>query len=84
MGEPAPKDRTEPSLTGIPPGMVTAVVAILHSVPGPIRRRKLLEELDHRGRRISLAGLNRVLQHCSQNGITLEGPDGVRLKDPRR
>jgi hypothetical protein len=64
--------------------MVTAVVAILHSVPGPIRRRKLLEELDHRGRRISLAGLNRVLQHCSEAGITLESPDGVRLKDPRR
>jgi DNA invertase Pin-like site-specific DNA recombinase len=64
--------------------MVGAVVSILQSTPAPIRRRKLLEELDRRGRRISLAGLNRVLQHCAEAGITLESPDGVRLKDARR
>jgi hypothetical protein len=76
--------RTNPvgavSIAGIPAGMVGAVVSILQATPGPIRRRKLLEELDRRGRRISLAGLNRVLQQCAESGLTLEGPDGVQLK----
>jgi hypothetical protein len=44
-----------------------------------MRRRKLLEELERRGHRLSLAGLNRALQHCAESGITEERPEGVRL-----
>ena len=75
---------SEPTLPGIPPAMVSAVVSILGSAPGPLRRRKLLEELERRGRRISLAGLNRVLQHCAQTGLTVESPEGVRLHGEKR
>jgi hypothetical protein len=75
---------SEPTLPGIPPGMVSAVVSILGSTPGPLRRRNLLEELERRGRRISLAGLNRVLQHCAQTGLTVESPEGVRLHGGKR
>jgi hypothetical protein len=67
------------TIAGIPAGMVGAVVSILQATPDPIRRRALLEELDRRGRKISLAGLNRVLQQCAESGQTQEGPDGVRL-----
>lgn len=64
---------------GVPSGMVNHVIAILESVPGPIRRRKILETLEGQGHRISLAGLNRVLQHCKERGWTQETPEGVRL-----
>jgi len=67
-------------IAGIAPGVIDPVIAILGSSSTPIRRRQLLEELDRRGHRVSLAGLNRVLQHCAQAGLTVEGPDGVRLK----
>ena len=73
-------DRPQPTIPGIPPGMVGAVISVLDASPGPLRRRKILEEVERRGHRISLAGLNRVLQHCSQSGLTVEGPDGVRLR----
>lgn len=69
-----------PAIFGIAPGMVDPVLSVLRSSSGPVRRRKLLEELEHRGHRISLAGLNRILQHCLQAGLTTEGSDGVRLK----
>jgi len=44
-----------------------------------MRRRKILAELEAKGHRISLAGLNRILQHCSQKQLTSETPEGVRL-----
>ncbi len=62
----------------IPEGSVGFVMEVLGSRPEPIRRRKLLEELERRGHRISLAGLNRILQTCAEQGLTSEGPDGVR------
>jgi hypothetical protein len=71
-------------VAGIPPGLIEPVLAILGSSSVPIRRRALLEELERRGHRISLAGLNRVLQHCLQSGLTMESPDGVRLKPRSR
>jgi hypothetical protein len=71
-----------PTIQGIPPGVVPAVLQILATSPAPMRRRKLLEELVRAGHRISLAGLNRVLQQCQQTGLTLESEAGVRLRDP--
>lgn len=65
-------------IDGMAPGMVDPVLAILRSFQAPVRRRKLLEELERRGHRISLAGLNRILQYCVEAGLTSEGPDGVR------
>ncbi|MGC2035198.1 MAG: hypothetical protein WA761_07140 [Thermoplasmata archaeon] len=65
-------------MAGIPPGSVEAVLAIVRSSPGPMRRRKILVELEARGHRISLAGLNRILQYCARDGSTVEGPEGVR------
>jgi len=56
-------------------------MTILKGATAPIRRRKLLEELERRGHRISLAGLNRLLQQCAQSGLTVEGPDGVRFRE---
>jgi|HubBroStandDraft_1064217.scaffolds.fasta_scaffold00084_45 Fe2+ or Zn2+ uptake regulation protein len=64
---------------GVPPGLVEAVVSILEKSPTPVRRRILLEELDRRGHRTSLAGLNRTLQQCQNAGLTIESGDGVRL-----
>lgn len=64
----------------IPEGSVSFVMEVLDRGPGPIRRRRLLEELELRGHRISLAGLNRILQVCQQQGLTVEGPDGVRRR----
>ena len=63
---------------GVPPGLLDAIEAVLRSGPAPIRRRPLLDELERRGHRVSLAGLNRALQHLRESGRTLEGPDGVR------
>ena len=65
-------------IAGLAPGMVEPVLAALASSSVPLRRRKLLAELDRRGHRISLAGLNRILQHCTRAGLTTEGPDGIR------
>jgi hypothetical protein len=62
----------------IPPGSVEAVLTVLRSSPGPMRRRKILAELDARGHRISLAGLNRILEHCARDRLTSESPEGVR------
>ncbi|MGP8077866.1 MAG: hypothetical protein ACLQD8_08670 [Thermoplasmata archaeon] len=67
-------------MSGIPPGVVSSVLSILDGSPEPVRRRQLLDELERRGHRISLAGLNRILQHCLEGGLTVEGPDGVRRK----
>jgi hypothetical protein len=79
---PAPaRDLPPAPIAGIPPGMVGPVISILESSPGPIRRRKLLDELERRGHRISLAGLNRILQQCVQYGLTTESPEGVRLRE---
>jgi hypothetical protein len=67
-------------IPGLPPGVLPAVLAILRRASAPIRRRRLLEELEREGHRISLAGLNRVLQQCSESGLTVESDAGVRLK----
>ncbi|HTP53767.1 MAG TPA: hypothetical protein VML94_02230 [Thermoplasmata archaeon] len=67
-------------MDGVPPGSVDAVLSILRGSSGPIRRRKLLEALESRGHRISLAGLNRVLQQCAERRLTLESPEGVRAR----
>ncbi len=69
-------------MAGIPPGSVDAVLGILRSNPEPLRRRRILAELESRGHRISLAGLNRILEHCARNQLTSDGPDGVRLRTP--
>ncbi|MCI4335800.1 MAG: hypothetical protein L3K17_01190 [Thermoplasmata archaeon] len=79
MGAAPSPPGSPPRIQGIPPGMVDAVLAILASSAGPTKRRSLLQELERRGRRISLAGLNRVLQYCAEAGLTTDGPDGVRL-----
>jgi Fe2+ or Zn2+ uptake regulation protein len=63
----------------VPAGLVEVVTSVLRETPGPIRRRKLLDELERRGHRVSLAGLNRTLQLCAAAGLTTENPDGVRL-----
>ena len=75
MTEPADRD-----VAGIPPGTVGPVIEILDASPSPLRRRKLLEELERRGHRISLAGLNRILQRLAESGRSVETPDGVRMK----
>jgi hypothetical protein len=71
------------SIPGIAPGVLGPVLSLLRSSSTPIRRRKILEELERTGHRISLAGLNRILQQCAQSGLTVESPEGVRLKDRR-
>lgn len=70
------------TLPGLPPGVLPALLEILAGSREPIRRRKLLEELARRGHRISLAGLNRVLQQCQRTGATVESVAGVRLRHP--
>ena len=55
---------------------------VLARAARPMRRRALLEALERSGHRISLAGLNRILQYCKESGLTVEGPEGVRLRDP--
>lgn len=84
MAEPDPGARSGPVIAGIAPGVVEPVLAILAASASPVRRRKLLEELERRGHRISLAGLNRILQYCVESGLTTESPDGVRLRSPPR
>lgn len=67
---------------GVPPGLLDDVLAILKNAGTPVRRRKLLEELERRGRRVSLAGLNRALDHALRAGLTRESPEGVRPRRP--
>lgn len=67
-------------MKGIPPGLPEAILSVLSTSPAPRRRREILEELEHRGHRVSLAGLNRALQQCAESGRTEEGPSGVRLR----
>lgn len=68
-----------PSRSGIPPGSVEWVLDVLRSQKGSMKRRKLLEELEHRGHRISLAGLNRILEVCLQEKRITADADGVRI-----
>jgi hypothetical protein len=68
-------------MAGIPPGSEELVLSILRSNAGPMRRRKILAELEVRGHRISLAGLNRILQYCSQKELLFDSPEGVRLRN---
>jgi len=67
-------------MAGIPPGTSEAVLTILRVGPVPMRRRKILAALEANGHRISLAGLNRILEHLARTQRTAEGPDGVRLR----
>jgi hypothetical protein len=76
--EPAPRA----TIPGVAPGLADAVRTILTAAPAPVRRRKLLEALEHRGHRISLAGLNRALQLLADAGVTEDGPEGVRIRKP--
>jgi len=69
-----------PLPTGIPPGMLDTVLEILHRAPGPIRRRKILQALEERGRTLSLAGLNRLLDYSKRAGLTEESDAGVRVR----
>lgn len=64
---------------GVPAGLVAAIEEVLRAFRIPVRRRILLEELDRRGHRVSLAGLNRALQALRDSGRTLESEAGVRL-----
>jgi hypothetical protein len=68
--------------SGVPPGLRSAVLEILRSAGGVLRRRKILEALEQRGHRLSLAGLNRLLDETRRDGATEETPDGVRLLRP--
>ncbi|HTT35238.1 MAG TPA: hypothetical protein VMH78_05155 [Thermoplasmata archaeon] len=69
-------------MADIPPGSLDLVVSVLKANPSPIRRRSLLAELDARGHRISLAGLNRIIEHGTRQGRLSDGPDGLRATDP--
>ncbi len=69
-------------MADIPPGSLDLVVSVLKANPGPIRRRRLLAELEARGHRISLAGLNRIIEHGTREGRLSDGPDGVRATRP--
>jgi hypothetical protein len=69
------------AVPGVPPGLAGAVRSVLTEARTPVRRRNLLEELERRGHRVSLAGLNRVLQQLGDAGVTVEGPDGVGIKE---
>ncbi|HEV2166929.1 MAG TPA: hypothetical protein VGS23_08155 [Thermoplasmata archaeon] len=68
----------------IPTGSLEAVLEILRASPAPLRRRKILEALETNGRRISLAGLNRILEIAQRRGLISDGPDGVREGPPPR
>lgn len=66
----------------IPPGSLDLVASILNASPGPLRRRQLLAKLEARGHRISLAGLNRIIEHGTRGGRLSDGPEGVRAITP--
>lgn len=65
-----------------PPGSVEFVLEVLQREKTPMKRRRLLEELERRGHRISLAGLNRILQVCSEEKRVRDGPEGVQVMPP--
>ena len=67
---------------GVAPGILAPIRGVLETAGGPVRRRKLLEELERGGHRISLAGLNRALQQLAESGVTSETDAGVRLRSP--
>ena len=69
-------------MASIPPGSVEEVLSILRSNQGPVRRRAILAELERRGHRISLAGLNRILELCSRSRLISITLDGVRVDNP--
>lgn len=69
-------------MADIPPGSLDLVVSVLRTQAGAIRRRPLLAELEARGHRISLAGLNRIIERGTREGRIREGPDGVRATRP--
>jgi len=71
-----------PPLAGIPSGGMDAVLGVVRGASGPIRRRQILEELERRGHRISLAGLNRILQVATDRGWLQDSPDGLRPGPP--
>lgn len=66
----------------IPPGSIEHVMEVLRRGPTPMKRRKILEALEQRGHRISLAGLNRILEVCGRERLTLDGPDGLCAAPP--
>jgi hypothetical protein len=68
-----------PGPAGVPAGLLSATLEVLRLAKGPIRRRAVLRELETRGHRVSLAGLNRALDHTSRTGVTRDTPDGVVL-----
>lgn len=77
---------TEPvsSRDGIPPGSLDYVLEALRGQRGPMKRRALLEELEQRGHRISLAGLNRIIEVGSREKRLSNGPDGVSIVPARK
>lgn len=77
-------DAPDPRRRGIPLGAREAVLEVLRSSATPLRRRRILEELEGRGHRISLAGLNRILEWCVRDRLTEEDPGGVRLRTVAR
>lgn len=56
---------------------------VLRANRGSMKRRVLLEELVRRGHRISLAGLNRILEVCAQEKLIISETDGVRAAPAR-
>ncbi len=75
---------SNPTIPGLAPGILPAVLDILSRSTSPMRRRKLLERLVRQGHRISLAGLNRVLQQSAESGLTVESDAGVQLRPGHR
>lgn len=71
-----------PIVADIPPGSLDLVVSVLAASREPIRRRKLLAELEERGHRISLAGLNRIIEYGARQGRIVDGPGGLRATRP--
>lgn len=70
------------SPSGVPPGIRDVAIAIVRDAGGVLRRRAILERLEQRGHRISLAGLNRLLDETRRSGWTEETAEGVRLLRP--
>lgn len=75
MTEPGPV--SIPSGAGIPRASLDATVDILRASPGRRRRRELLETLGSSGHSISLAGLNRILDHLLRLGLISQTAEGV-------
>ncbi|MHB8352436.1 MAG: hypothetical protein ACYDFT_07120 [Thermoplasmata archaeon] len=66
----------------IPPGSVEQVLDVLRSSLEPMRRRKILSELEARGHRISLAGLNRIIEFGARERLIVDDEKGVRPGNP--